>query len=229
MEITYTIKPDSDQVIKNLRGILSLEDYELLQKGTSRLQYSSDEPIIRQGGFVSQVLFLEKGLVKVMLEGLSSRNTIIKVVEQGEFVALPALGNTDRYPFSITAVTSCQVCLINKDCLTKISERSPSFNKFLLNWYAKDYLFMYDKIATISTRNSHGKVASTLLYLSNSSFKLHTLSLLSRKDLAELSSVSVESLNKILQQLRSDGIIEIIKTEIVIKRRDVLEKISNVG
>jgi CRP/FNR family transcriptional regulator len=212
-----------------LKKILNRGELEILNDNKNKLRFKHDETIIRQGSFVSQILFLRKGIVKNVLENNNDRNTIIKIVEEDSFVALPVLSGYDKYPFSVIAMTDCEVCVINIRSLHEIMHRNPAIYEFLLKWYSNDYSYMYEKLGTISSRNRHGKVASALLYLTNGTFKANMLEIISRKDLAELSSTSVESANKILQELNRDGIINISRNKISIKRRDLILKLSTVG
>lgn len=214
---------------KCLNGILLPDDLLLIERNMSEMHFSSDESIIKQGSFVSQVCFLKKGIVKIVLEGKNLRNTIVNIAEHGNFLAFPVLGNLDQYPFSLIALTDCEVCFIKKEVMYTLVQENRKVNAFVLDWYATDYNYMYSKMAMISTRNSHGKLASALLYLSNGNFKTNILKAISRRDLAELASTSKESTKKILQQLNHDGLIEISRDEIIIKRRDLLEHLSTVG
>ena len=212
-----------------VNAIFTREELQLINSNRSEMNFAAGEVILRQGSFVSQVLYLKQGIVKKVLEGKNERNTIIKLADDKNFLALPILGSSNQYPFSIVSVSDCHVCLLKRDTIYKVIKGNEKAHDFIMKWYAEDYLQMYRKIATISTRNSHGKLATALLYLTNGTFSSNILDLISRKDLAELSSTSKESANKILQQLNHDGLIEINKDRIIIKRRDLLEKLSSVG
>ena len=213
----------------SMNGIFTKHDLQIIDSNRSEMNFTVGETVIKQGSFVSQVLFLKKGMVKMVLEGKNDRNTIVKLVDDRHFLALSVLGNPDQYPFSLKAVTECSICFIKKEIIYDIIKRNEKAYDFVFSWYANDYIQMYNKMATISTRNNHGKVATTLLNLSNGQFSIDALNNISRKDLAELSSTSKESTNKILQQLNHDGIISIKKDKIDIKRRDLLEHLSTVG
>lgn len=210
-------------------GIFKKEQLEQLNANKCEIDYQPGDYIVRQGSFISQVFYLREGLIKIVLEGKNNRNTIIKLVKPDNFFALPILGNDMQYPFSAITLTESSICLIRKESFMQLLQKNNNAYMYLLQWYANDYLLMYSKIATISTRNSHGKVASALLYVTGDEFNTTVLEKITRKDIAELSSTSLESVNKILQQLNHDGIIETKKHNIVIKRRDLLEKLSTVG
>jgi len=212
-----------------LNTVLSDEELKILEEEKSELEYASSELIQRQGGFISEILLVRSGLVKNVLEGRNDRNTILKLFGGGKFVDFPIEGGWKQYPYSIISVTRSEICLISRDTLNHLSSINTDLKDFILIWYSRDYKFMYEKLATISTRNSHGKVATTLIYLTEGNFGDNILKILSRKEIAELSSTSVESTNKILRQLYHDGLIDISENEIIIQRRDLLERLSTVG
>ena len=212
-----------------MKEIFTKEDLLLINNNKSEINFAVGQAILKQGSFVSQILYLKSGITKKVLEGKNDRNTIVKLVDDKHFLALPVLGNPNRYPFSIFAVTECNVCFIKKDTIYEIIKKNEKAYAFTLDWYANDYVYMYNKMSVMNTRNSHGKLASTLLYLTNGPFSNDVLNAISRKEMAELSFLSKESVNKILLQLKHDGLIEINKDKITIKRRDLLEHLSTVG
>jgi len=212
-----------------MNEIFTNEDLCLINANKSNMYFEGGETILKQGSFVSQIIYLKKGLVKIVLEGKNDRNSILSLVEAENFIALQILGDPCQYPFSVIAIYNCNVCFIREATIIEVMKRNTSANNYLLKWLSNDYLFMYNKILTISTRNSHGKLAAALLYLTSGAFESDALNSISRKELAELASISVESSNKILLQLKHDRIIEIKDNKITIKRRDLIEKLSTIG
>ena len=212
-----------------LKGIFTDDDLLLIDQNKSELDFGSGETVIKQGTYISQVVYLKSGLAKIVLESKNKRNVILNLVRGKNFILLPVLGSSDQYPFSIYSLCDCTVCIIRKETFLQVMQRNININRHLLDWYSKDYQFLYTKLLTTSTRNSHGKLASALLYLLDGGFGDNILELVSRKDLAELAAISIESSNKILAQLKHDRIIDITKNGIKIKRRDLIEKLSTVG
>jgi CRP/FNR family transcriptional regulator len=212
-----------------MKEIFSYENFLSINENRSEINFQKNEYVLKQGTFVSQLIFLKKGILKIVLEGKDEKNTILNIIEERSFVALPILENSNVYPFSVITISECEICFIRKETLQDVMKRNIEANSFLLKWYSDDYLFMYNKMAMLSSCNSHGKLASALLYLTSDHFNNDILNIISRKELAEFAAVSVESSNKILVQLKHDKIIDINKKGIEIKRRDLIEKLSAVG
>jgi len=76
----------------------------------------------------------------------------------------------------------------------------------------------------------HGRLADTLLYLSNEDFGIENVfQFLTRKDLAELSAMSTEGAVRILSEFDKDGIFELKGKDIKILDLKKLLKISKAG
>lgn len=212
-----------------MKNVFSGEDFELINCNKSEIKFAPNETILKQGTYISQIAYIKNGLVKIILESDEKRQTILNFVEGSNFIAIPVLGNNQVYPFSVIAITDCEICLVRVQSMLDVIDNNNKVNRYFLEWMANDYVEIYNKISTISTRNSHGKLASALMYLTNGRFKTDVLKYISRKELAQLASVSLESTNKILGQLKHDGIIDISNNYISILRPELIEKLSTIG
>ena len=89
---------------------------------------------------------------------------------------------------------------------------------------------MYNRLIHLTQKQMPGRMADALIYLKDDIFKqLKYPMILSRADLAELSSMSKESAVKILRDFQKDGLIRISDHEIEILDYDTLLKISRIG
>jgi CRP/FNR family transcriptional regulator, polysaccharide utilization system transcription regulator len=210
--------------------IFTEEDVRLVNENKIEIAYNSGEMIIKQGSFVSQILFLKAGLVKKVIEGTHERNTILKIVTAGSFIGLPAISNQKTYPFSLFALKPSVICHIHRQCLDLIIARNKDACRYFMEWFCCDYPLLYGRISVLGTRNNHGKLASALMYLrSISDSEPDIFKYISRKDIADLASISLESVNKILAELKNDYIIELNGTKLKILKPELVEKLSTVG
>jgi CRP/FNR family transcriptional regulator len=209
---------------------IDTNDIDLLNSNKSEIYYSPGQVIAKQSSFSSKVLFIASGVVKILKEGKSGKNTIVKIVGENNFIAAPMSEKQKRFAFTAIALTEVKVCEINDNILiNKISENK-AFKDYLINSYFDDYMFLMNSLHLINTRNNHGKLSATLLYLN--SFNRENFSIfefVTRRDLAEIASISLESVNKILQELKNDKIIDINNKGLVLKQVSLLEKLSNIG
>jgi CRP/FNR family transcriptional regulator, anaerobic regulatory protein len=209
---------------------ISDKEIEILNSNKAEIDYSPGQLIAKQSSFCSKIVFISSGIVKLLKEGKAGKNTILKLVGPNNFIALPLHENQKKYTFSAIALTEVKICEINENILhNKISE-SHKLKDYLLNSYYDDQIFFMNSLHLLNTRNNHGKLAACLLYLNN--FNSNNFSIFeytTRKDLAELASISIESVNKILQELKNDKIIDITNKGIQLNHINLLEKLRNIG
>jgi CRP/FNR family transcriptional regulator len=202
----------------------------LLNQNKSEIYYSPGQVITKQFSFSSKIVYLSNGLVKILKEGKNGKNTMIKVAGENSFISFPLKENQKKYPFTAIALTEVKICEINEAAVHHLISENQDLKDFLVESYFEEQLYLMNRIHLLNTRNNHGKLALSLVYLN--SFNKPDFSifdLITRKDLAELSSISLESVNKILQELKNDRIIEITNKGIQISKLNLIEKLSSIG
>ena len=222
-------KKESLCTISTILSLCSEEEARLITENQNVLTFNAGEVIVRQGSFISQYVFVKSGLLKVVLEGRNEKNTLLQFINKNKFVGLSIVGNPNTYPFTIAAVVDSKVCFVRHDILSRIMKQNLRVNELLLKNLADEHKFLYQKIDTLSNRNNHGKLASAIMYITNGDFNIDILNRISRKELAELAGISLESLNKILSDLRHEKVIEINDKKITINKPDLIKTLSTVG
>ena len=214
----------SDCFIQNIE---KEEEFYNIQK--THINYKKGETIIKEGSRVSDILYLLDGLVKVYIEG-PNKNIIIKLLKSGDFIGLTSLYGDDSYYFSAAALTETKVCSIDQDAIKDLISISCDFSRETASWYCKNYNIMLTKCLNLGLKQMNGKLANILLYLNKEEFNsIDIFSHISRKDLAELSGMAIESVARILTEFSDDKIIEIKGKKIEIKNIELLKSISKNG
>jgi CRP/FNR family transcriptional regulator len=200
--------------------------YELLK---SQIYYNKGETIVKIGMPVTNILYVIDGLVKVYIES-PEKNIIIKLLHADDFIGLTSLFGDDTYYFSASALKESSICSIDREAIKDLITQCCEFSRELSNWYCKNYNIMLTKCLNLGLRQLNGKLANTLLYLNRDEFKgMDIFSYISRKDLAELSGMSMESVVRILSEFSDEKIIEIKGKRIEIKDMERLKIINQRG
>jgi len=203
------------------------EDFYSIQK--VHITYKKGETIIKEGSQVTNVLFILDGFVKLYIEG-PDKNIIIKLLKSDDFIGLTSLYGDETYYFSAAALKETTVCSINQEGIKNLMANCCNFSRETSKWYCKNYNIMLTKCLNLGFRQLNGKLANILLYLNNDEFKdIDVFSYISRKDLAELSGMSVESVVRILTEFSNEKIIEINGKNIVIKNLEKLKMLNQKG
>lgn len=224
----YDCKSCNDKCLNHL-----FEEEEIIEfnNGATRIiQYKKGETILKQGSYAYHLPFLRNGLVKLVLESTNNRESIFQLSSSGSFICLYTMYIEDYIPFTVVALSNCEVCLIKREIFREHLLKNRKATEYVLSWYCNESLNFFKRMSVQSTRNNHGKLAEALLYLSKVEFKNENVSkYLTRNELAELASISLESTNKILGELKNDLIIRIKNEGIEIDNIDLLERLSRIG
>jgi CRP/FNR family transcriptional regulator, polysaccharide utilization system transcription regulator len=210
--------------------ILTEDEIDLLFNNLTPVTNKIGDIIIKNGTFVSEFIFIRDGLTKKVIETGNYKNCIIDIILPSSFIVLPLVNYQQIYPFSIIAIKPTISYHIHIDVFKKIFCGNLKAFYFFSHIINQDYLLLHNRISAISTLNNYGKLASSLLYLNSQLNKCQDIfQYITRKDIAELSCISLESANKILADLKHERIIDIKGSNISILKIDLIEKLSMVG
>lgn len=216
---------------------LCLKNYGLTEdqqaelcRNSRKLIYEKGETIIKQNAYVSHIIYISNGLGKITLEGANGKNIILKFIKPTDFVALPSLYNQNYYPYTISALKRTQVCLIEINFFRSIVTINNEISKNILMWFANDYKHMFNKILVLGTKQLHGRLADSILYMSAEEFEKEDIfGHITRKDMAEFASMSPESMIRLLNEFKNDKLISIKGKHIRITDYEMLVKLSQAG
>lgn len=200
--------------------------YDLPKK---QISYKKGEIIIKEGTRVTDIFYVIDGLIKVYIES-PEKNIIIKLLNADDFIGLTSLYGDDSYYFSVAAIKETRVCSIDREAIKDLNIQSCEFSRKLSNWYCKNYNIMLTKCSNLGLKQLNGKLANVLLYLNSEEFKaIDVFSYISRKDLAELCGMSMESVVRILSEFKNENIISIKGKKIEIKNLKKLTEMNQKG
>lgn len=209
---------------------LTPEEADFLEKSKKLVKFKKGETIAKQGAYASHVIYLEKGLAKVYLEG-NQNDLILKIVAQNNFVALSSVfdGN-DSFIYSVSAYVDSVASLISVDVFKQLLRKNLEFSNQIITRLNTNTAQIYGRFYCISRKQSHGRVADIILCLSENVFKTREFTLnITRNDLADLTGLSSESVIKIFKEFKSEKLIDVDGKNIKVLNYDRLEHISLYG
>jgi len=209
-------------------NLLKNEDIDTIQNSCTIIDFKKGETICKQGTEATHALYLAKGMVKLYIEG--KKNLILKLIKAGEYIDLQTLFGDKTYKYSVAAMEDTMVCMINSEILQDLARKNPNYLFELTKSISDSGNYVYKKISDISRKQLRGRLADTILYLKNEIFHSDEFDIgMTRKELAELSSMSMENAVRILSELRKDEIISIEGKRFKIIQPDILKKLSDIG
>lgn len=202
----------------------------MIDQNRLEVDYKKGETIMKQGSFASSILYLKTGLLKLYIEGRKDKDLIISIVPKGNLIGLPSLFGEPIFHYSALAYEESTVCLIDIDMFRKFSLENAQFSAEVIHIINQSTIQSYDRFFSISQKNIPGRFADLILYLSENIYKSpHFIFPLSRKDFADLASMSIESLSRIIKEFNGDKIINMTGKSIEILEPELLKRISENG
>lgn len=206
---------------------LSLEELKYIKNNEIIINYKKGETICKQGTFASHVMVMEKGLAKVFLEG-KSENLILKIIPAGNILGLTSVPEANGIrTYSASAYVDSVVRLIDIKVFRNVVSQNPAFALEVINLLSANSNQINGRFFCLAHKQTYGKLADIILCLANNVFKTDEFDLmLSRKDLAELSGMSTESVIRILKKFKQERLIKMEGKKFKVLNKERLESIS---
>ncbi len=210
--------------------LLSIEEKELVNTHSVLVNFKKGEMVCKQGSFATHIMYLEKGLVKIYLEG-KPKDLILSITTEKNLMGLQSLyeGN-NTFLYSISTYSESTVRLIDIQLFKQLLKQNSLFSYRVINILNENTSQSYGRFFSLTQKQLHGRLADILLCLSRKIFKSESFDLpLSRSDLSDLTSMSTESVIRIMKDFKDDGIIDINSKSVTLLDMPRLESISAKG
>lgn len=209
---------------------LSRSDHKMIEEHRLELKFHKGEIICKQGSFASNIMFIYKGIAKTYLETRKEDQVILNVLPEGKMIGLPALYTERVFPYSASALEECIICSIDIKIFEEYTKSNGAFASELIRTLNQCTISNYDRMISLTHKQLDGRFADALLFLSQQVYKkLSFRNSLSRKDMADLTAMSPESVTRIVNRFISDGIIRVSGKNYEILDQLRLRNISELG
>lgn len=206
---------------------LAPDDMEIINENRTQVKFFKDETIFKQGALAPHVLFVNKGLVRVYLQTDKNKQVNIRLAKRGDFMAFSSVFKKNTYLYSAVALKDSTICMIDKESLKKLLLKNSDFAMQINSRNCHNEERYIEIIQNISYKQMRGKLASALLYLSSDEFKEeYVYEYLTRQNIADFASISLESAVKFLKEFEKEKIIALDGRRIDILDNDKLEEIN---
>ncbi len=202
--------------------------------GTSyrrEIRFNKGETVFKHGSFNTSVVFVKRGLLKQFMEGYhSNKNLIVRFYSPGDYLGLSEVFGRNEIKYTVTALNPCDVCLIEINQAKKILAKDQSLYEILFRHFNRENDFLYYRLGVMGTKNLQGRMAEAITYISQLEKKgLDIYPNITRKELAELAGMSVESMIRLLNEFKHDRLINIDGKILVINNMEMMKILCRVG
>jgi CRP-like cAMP-binding protein len=211
-------------------NLLSNEELQVIRENRITIHYGVGEIIQKQGTFMSHVISVNAGLVKLYLEGDNHSDTILRIVTPTNFIGGPGIYFDQLHHFTVSAMKKTTVCFIELNAFKNVLNKNTAFATEFMKDFSKNVVSVYNRLITISQKQLPGRMAYALLYLFEEVYgsKMATITV-SKQDLADLSAISRDSAVKILRDFQHEGLIRYTNHEVEILNPETLRMIRSIS
>ncbi len=215
---------------KSWYELLTESEKSLIDENSVSIGFKKGETVCKLGAFASHIYFLEEGLVKVYLEE-KNNNLILMLSTKNNLLGLAAVydGN-NKMPYSISTYTDSKLRMIDIQVFRQLLKQNSNFAYHIINLLNESTAQIYGRFYSLTQKQLHGRLADILLCLSSKIFKSKLFDLpLSRADLGDLTGMSTESVIRMMNEFKKDGLIDMECKKIELLDVARLERISEFG
>ena len=209
---------------------LTDDELLLLEKNKLEVKYKKGEMICKQGTYASHIMYVCTGLVKVYIENEVDTLTL-KILPPGNIIGLTSLFDKVKvFQYSASAYQETVIKLIDINIFKQLIQQNALFASEVINILCENSIQTYGRFFCFTHKQSYGRMADIILCLAVRIYKENSFELLlTRKELAELTGLSSETVIRILKKFKEDKLIEIKGKSYKILDIEKLEKISSCG
>lgn len=209
---------------------LTPEQKELVEKNQVTIEYKKGEIIAKQGTFTTHVLIICEGLAKVYYEDGDDK-LILRISGPGSLIGLTSIPESfNTFQYTASAYVNTTAKLVDINIIRRLINENGAFAGAIIGILSENAIQKNQRFYCLNHRQAYGKLADILLCLAGNIFKTTKFELLlSRKELAELSGMSTESVIRTLKLFQDDGLIQTTGKTFEITDPDGLYKICQHG
>jgi CRP-like cAMP-binding protein len=187
------------------------------------------EHVFFEGDAKDHIYQVEKGTVCLYKTLPDGRRQIVDFAYPGDLIGLGAPG---EHVFSAQAITLTRLRCMPANMLHELAQHDPKVGMQLYRALSEQLLAARDLLLTVGQRNATERLAALLVALSRRNERgdgdAGRITLpMTRADIADFLSLTIETVSRTFTKLRQSGIIELVQSQlVVIHDRDALERLA---
>lgn len=185
-----------------------------------------------EGDPAGKLFYLRSGKVKLRKSTAEGKDFTLSIMQAGDLIWEPENGLSSVHTFSGEVLEDAELGVVQWKDLEILLYRYGDFAVRFMNWMAIAQRVSESKFRDLLLFGKPGALASTLIRMANSygvatSEGIKIALKLTHSEFADLIGTSRESVNRMLNGLKDEGIIDIRQGRILILRLDALREICH--
>ncbi|MBN2908891.1 Crp/Fnr family transcriptional regulator [Polycladomyces sp. WAk] len=219
------------EILKRVPLFSGLTDDELekITRITVLRHYRKNSTIFVEGQTLSTVYFIQSGIVKVTKVQNNGNEQVICLLQKGDMFPHVGFFCDSPYPGTAVTVTDSILLAIPTDDFDRLMDSNPLIAKSVMKMMDQRLLYMQRRLQDVISGDVHQKVVITLLRLVEEygiqrEDGVFVSIPLTHQDFANMLGMSRESVNRVLNQLKKDHLLDINRKGILIYNPDALQR-----
>jgi CRP/FNR family transcriptional regulator, cyclic AMP receptor protein len=205
-----------------------------LAEHAQRRQFAAGETIFQSGSPGHSMMAVLTGSVRITARSQRGAEVMLAVLTQGEIVGEIALLDGGERTADATALTNCELVVLDRRDVLPFLEQHPKACLKLLEVLAQRLRHTDEWITEIALAQIAVRLAKVLLGTANlqdrRSDKNSVLVVaLTQRELGSMIGASRESVNRCLQQWQREGIVQLKTGSIIILAQEAMKEIAELG
>ena len=217
----------------SLLNELSFNELAILENDRSVVNYKKGELIYKEGAKPMGLLCLNTGKVKITRQAHNGIAQIVALKKPVDFIDLCSIINNEPYQTSATALDDSSVCIIEKQNFMNIIRQNPDLSFKIMCSFAKELEEANKRFLTMTQKLLRARLTEALSLLYDMYGTLPdgiTLNCtVKRAELAAMSNMTTANVIRTLSLLAKEGVLIIDRKKILVKDRNLLKTISELG
>jgi CRP-like cAMP-binding protein len=212
---------------------LNQKEKETIAEHHSYALFKKGELLFKEGEKSRGLVCLASGKVKVFKHGVGCREQIIRMMRQQGYIGYKTLFSDNTWPVSAAAIEDSAICVLERITLVMVLRKNADLALKFIKLISEELSFSNNRIVSLTQKHVRGRLAESLLMLRDTyGYEADGKTirvLLSREDIAHLSSMTTSNAIRTLSNMAAEGIIGLERRKISILESVELERICKQG
>jgi CRP/FNR family transcriptional regulator len=218
--------------INIFEGLSEIDLMEIARLATTAY-YPREAIVYSPEDEAASIYLLEEGKVKLSKVANDGKEITIAVLQGGDVFGEMSMSDGQTYEVFAEVLEDARVCIISRDDFAALVRRKPEIALRLIRSISERLRRAESQIEDLVFRNVPARVASLMLKLADEHGRMSregiTIDLrLTHQDIANMVGATRETVTNVLNDLRTNGIIEIEQKRVRVLDQEQLEQAAHI-
>ena len=207
----------------------SIEIKELLRIADKTVPLLKDQFVYHEGQIAEELYLILSGRVQISKITADGRELLLRICGKNDICGeLTLFTSNPKYLLSAKVLENGEMAIINKDVLEKVFFENSALAYEFMKWMSDHFRKTQTKFRDLVLNGKKGALFSTLIRMTNSYGVQKSNGILidlplTNQQLGDFCGTSRESTNKILNELKREGVLSITKGKITVHNLEYLK------